>query len=175
MTSALVNGNTVIDFYPSGPPARLFLPDASPAIDVHCVAVGWSSGGYSILPATMDSPPTPSSYPIGDPSYAVSNGSVQMTRTWVTPTPQASVPISITNAQARYVLMQTPSPVNQGKTLFDDVNVAVTAGGGVDQMAWEYSNNINRNSALVASMSAALNMTSGQVDQLFIAAAAVTF
>lgn len=172
MPSALVSNNTVVDFYPYDVPNKITLPDGT---DIHCANIGWSGDGYSILPATYaDSPPDPTSYPTGN-NYSIANGAVSVTRTWITPTPQVVVPKSVTNAQARYVLMQNPSPVNQGKTLFDDIDAAVTAGGGVDQMAWEYSNNINRNSSLVTSMASALNLTSDQIDQLFIAAAAVTF
>ena len=173
MTSALVFNNGVVEFYPGDVPGRIFLPDASPVVDVHCVDVGWSGGGYSILPASYtDTQPAPTSYSIGN-NFSISSGPVQVTRTWVTPPP--SVPPMVTNAQARYVLMQTTSPVNSGKTLLDDADAAVTAAGGVDRMAWEYSNYLNRNSSLVASMATAISLGSTQVDDLFIAAAQITF
>jgi hypothetical protein len=56
----------------------------------------------------------------------------------------------VTNAQARYALVETPSPVNHGKTLLDDVTNAITAAGGADATAWEYANVFSRNSTLVA-------------------------
>ena len=172
MPYALVeNATTVIlPIFEGIIPNPLLLPNGDRILGV---TWPWASqdGVYSILPVQYDASPE-NSQETGR-SYSVSNGTVQITRAWqALPT---AIPQNVTNAQARYVLMQTPSPINQGKTLFDDVDAAVTAGGGIDKMAWEYSNNISRNSTLVASMAGALGMTSTQVDALFIAAAQVTF
>ena len=172
MPNALVFNNSVVEFYPGDIPNPVILPDGTA---VYCADVGWGGNGYNILVASYaDTEPSPASYATGN-NYSIAGDAVSVTRNWVTPTPQIVVPSRVTNAQARYVLMQTPSPVNSGKTLFDDVDAAVTAAGGLDRMAWEYSNNINRNSSLVAAMSAALNLGSTQVDDLFIAAVQVTF
>ena len=180
VTLALINGSAVCAifetalqagyqiaplFLTAGPLSALGPLNADPDSPLHA---------YSIVPVVWDTPPANSYEP--DQSTRVETvvgDHVEITRTWAAN--PVYVPDMITNAQARYVLMQTPSSVNQGKTLFDDVNAAVTAGGGIDQMAWEYSNNINRNSSLVASMAGSLGMTSAQIDALFIASSAVTF
>jgi hypothetical protein len=56
----------------------------------------------------------------------------------------------VTNAQARYALVETPNPVNHGKTLLDANNAITAAGGGADAILWEYANVFSRNSTLVA-------------------------
>ena len=171
MTSALVFNNSVESFYFGDVPTRIFFAHGG---TVDGADVGYSNeNGYSILPASFaDTPPDPRSHPTGS-TYTIANGAVSVTRTWVTPAPQ--VPQSVDNAKARYVLMQTPSLKNSGKTLFDDVNSALMALGGVDFMAWEYSSSVGRDSSLVASMSAALGLKPDQVDALFITASAVSF
>jgi hypothetical protein len=65
----------------------------------------------------------------------------------------------VTNAQARYALVETPNPVNHGKTLLD-ANNGITAAGGADAIAWEYANVFSRNSTLVAR-----RLESGRVHQ----------
>lgn len=183
MTSALVSNGAVVDFYPNGVPNPISFVDGNGLPhQVSCAAVGWVGDGatadFSVLPAVMDNPPQSTSYP--DPSipqaYVISNGQVQVTRTWITPTPQIFVPRSVTNAQARAVLMQTPSPANAGKTLFDDIDAYCIAQGGVINMAWNWVNDFTRNGAMVELvLKGQFGQTDDQIDALFIAAAAVTF
>lgn len=171
MPFALIqSGTTVIPPIFYSLPSWLTLPNGDQVSGLH-EGVITSDGVYSILPAQYDTPPN-NSQETGR-SYSISDGAVQITRTWQTL--PVYVPSQITNAQARYVLMQTPSPVNQGKTLFDDVNSAIIAAGGVDQMAWEYANTLSRDSSLVGTLSSSLGLTSAQVDSLFITAATITF
>lgn len=78
------------------------------------------------------------------------------------------VPDAVTMAQARKVL------VLQGITM-DQVSQAIAAipdatERELAQIDWEYSTQVNRESPLVASISAALGLTSQEVDQLFIQA-----
>lgn len=77
------------------------------------------------------------------------------------------VPPSVTIAQARVAIRRAG--------LFGAVDAACKAAGGEVLDAWEYSNTVSRDSALVASMSASLALTSAQVDALFTQAAAITF
>lgn len=81
------------------------------------------------------------------------------------------VPPSVTNFQARAVLLQMPSPSGTpGRTLFEDVDAALHAAGGVGLQAWEYANDVTRSGPLVASLGSQLGLTPAQLDQLFIAA-----
>ena len=76
------------------------------------------------------------------------------------------VPASVTNFQARAALIAAG--------LFDQVDAAVHASG--DQLAiqaWEYANNVYRQSSLIAQLGAALGLTEQQIDALFITAAAI--
>jgi len=84
MTSALVYNNSVEAFYSGDVPGRIFFKNGG---TVDGATVGYSNAnGYSILPATYtDTPPLPQSYSTGN-SYVISNGTVNVTRTWVTPT-----------------------------------------------------------------------------------------
>ena len=88
--------------------------------------------------------------------------------------PPATVPQTITNAQCRVMLLNTPNPANSTQTLFDVVDAAMKAAGGAELQFWEYANEIDRNGALVSSMISRLGLTSAQVDQMFIQAAALT-
>ena len=93
---------------------------------------------------------------------------------WVPPAAQP-VPPSITNFQARAVLMQMPSPTGQaGRTLFQDVDDALRAEGGVAWQAWEYANDVTRDGPLVNSLGARLGMTPAQLDQLFITGSGIS-
>lgn len=72
--------------------------------------------------------------------------------------------------------MQTPSLVNQGKTLFDDIDAYCKAQGGVTAMAWDWANEFTRDGAMVEQiLKGNVNLTDAQIDQLFIAASQVTF
>ena len=94
---------------------------------------------------------------------------------WAPPAPPPPVPASVTNFQARAVLMQMPSPSGAtGRTLFQDVDDALHAEGGVALQAWEYANDVTRDGPLVNSLGARLGMTPEQLDGLFLAAATIT-
>lgn len=75
-------------------------------------------------------------------------------------------PASVTLAQARVALHRAG--------IFAAVNSAINQAGGEALEAWEYSNTVSRNSALVLAMAAALNLTDAQVDGLFRTAHAIT-
>lgn|SRR5487761_1939692 len=87
-----------------------------------------------------------------------------------TPLPAAPVPIPVpvvTMKQARLALL------NAG--LYPTVVAAVAAltgtAGQAAQITWEFASEVKRDDPLIVSMSAALNLTSAQVDALFVAAA----
>ena len=81
----------------------------------------------------------------------------------------SAVPSSVTAAQARVALLAQPGS-EPGKTLLDDANAACTAAGGDIQIYWEYGTEIHRDSPMLASVAHSLNLTSDQIDALFIAA-----
>jgi hypothetical protein len=90
------------------------------------------------------------------------------------PPPQApAVPQEVTNFQARALLMNMPGSA-PGRSLFQDVNDTLQAMGGVEFQAWEYTTVFPRQSALIAAIAAQLNLTEAQLDQMFIAAAAIS-
>lgn len=81
------------------------------------------------------------------------------------PVPTVVVPQSVTMRQARLQLLAI------GK--LTDVETAVAGMGAEAQIAWDYSSMVGRNHALVAPMQALLGYTEAQMDELFIAAAAL--
>lgn len=83
------------------------------------------------------------------------------------------VPREITNFQARAQLMQVPGSA-AGRTLFHDVNDTLAQLGGLSWQAWEYTTVFPRNSELIATVAAQFNLTQAQIDQMFIAAAAIS-
>lgn len=90
------------------------------------------------------------------------------------PAPVAPVvPSSVTNYQARAVLTVTPSSI-PGKSLFDLVNSAITAQGGLALQAWEYANDVARDGPLVISLASSLGVSKAQMDALFIQAATIS-
>lgn len=87
------------------------------------------------------------------------------------------VPPTITNYQARAQLhaMATVTPsAPVGRTLLDDVNNVIAAQGGLAGQAWEYANDLSRQSPLVLSLASSLGLTTTQMDQFFIAASAIS-
>lgn len=91
---------------------------------------------------------------------------------WVPPPP---VPVSITNFQARAVLLAMASPTGIAeRTLFQDIDDTLRAEGGVGWQAWEYANEITRDGELVNSLGQRLGMSPAQLDQLFIAAGSIS-
>lgn len=83
------------------------------------------------------------------------------------------VPQEVTNFQARALLMNMPGSA-EGRSLFDDVDDALRALGGVAFQAWEYGTVFPRQSQLIATMAAEFNLTEAQLDQMFIAAAQIS-
>jgi hypothetical protein len=79
----------------------------------------------------------------------------------------------VTNFQARALLMNMPGSA-PGRSLFQDVNDTLQAMGGVEFQAWEYTTVFPRQSALIAAIAAQLNLTEAQLDEMFIAAAAIS-
>jgi hypothetical protein len=80
--------------------------------------------------------------------------------------PPPPVPQEVTLAQARAALL--------GAGLFTQVDQAIkNSGNPIAAMAWEYTNMVDRNGALVTSLGPATGLTSAQIDALFIAAAAI--
>lgn len=77
------------------------------------------------------------------------------------------VPPFITMAQARVVLHRAG--------LLSAVEAAVAAAGGEVQIAWEYSQTVSRQSALIAALAPALGLSDATLDQLFRDAAVITF
>ena len=83
------------------------------------------------------------------------------------------VPHEVSNFQARAMLKNMPGS-GQGRTLFDDVDDALEAKGGIPWQAWEYATSFRRDSSLVAAIAAQLNLSDEQIDEMFIAAAAIS-
>lgn len=90
--------------------------------------------------------------------------------TYVAPPPQiapAAVPASVSMRQARQALL------NAG--LYAAVNGAISAmtgtAGDSARIEWEYATEIRRDHPLVATLAPALNLSSAQIDGLFVAAA----
>lgn len=83
--------------------------------------------------------------------------------------PPAVVPDAVTMRQARLALL------NAG--LLTQVNDAIEgmtgAEGAAARIEWEYATSVQRDSPLVADLSASLALTAGQLDALFVAAAAL--
>jgi hypothetical protein len=78
-----------------------------------------------------------------------------------------AVPVSVTLAQARAAIRRMG--------LFDTVQAAVTAAGGEALDAWEYSNQVSRNSTLVTTLAATMKLTDPQLDELFRLADTIVF
>lgn len=75
------------------------------------------------------------------------------------------VPTLVSMRQARLALL--------GAGLLSSVNAAIAAGGEADQITWEYATEVDRNSDLVVNLSQALGLSSVDLDNLFLAAAAL--
>lgn len=79
--------------------------------------------------------------------------------------PVAQVPQTVTMRQARLAL--------SAAGLLASVQTAINAGSDAAKITWEYSSEVQRNNGLVPTMAASLGMTETQIDNLFIAAAAL--
>ena len=96
-------------------------------------------------------------------------------RPLVEPVLQQRVPMSVTNFQARAILMGLPSPAGTaGRTMFQDVDDLMHKTGGVSLQAWEYANEVDRAGPLVASLITKMGMTEARADELFIMAMSVS-
>lgn len=81
--------------------------------------------------------------------------------------PSAAVPESVTNYQARAALLQAG--------LFATVDTMIKTLPVTDPVfqAWEYANNVYRNSPFIVSLGGSLGLTAAQIDGLFILAASI--
>lgn len=87
--------------------------------------------------------------------------------------PASPVPIEITNFQARAVLHGVPGSA-EGRSLFDDVDDALRAQGGMAWQAWEYANTITRNGSLVNAMATQFGISDAQMDAMFTLGATIS-
>lgn len=83
--------------------------------------------------------------------------------------PQAAVPVSISNAQARLMLLSI------GKLADVDTLIAAMPEPDKSQASieWNYSTEIHRAHSLVQSIGVALGLSDAQLDAMFVAAAAL--
>lgn len=85
------------------------------------------------------------------------------------PAAAVEVPDEVTMRQARLALL--------GAGLLDDVEAAIDAmsdpAKAAARIEWDYSNTLRRDHPLVTTLGAGLGLTSGQLDDLFIAAGAL--
>jgi hypothetical protein len=81
------------------------------------------------------------------------------------PASPAPIPQTVTMRQARLAL--------HAAGLLSAVQTAINAGSDDVKITWEYSSEVQRNNGLVPTMAASLGMTEAQIDNLFIAAAAL--
>jgi hypothetical protein len=75
------------------------------------------------------------------------------------------VPQTVTNFQCRAMLIAA--------NLFDQVDAALKAQGGVALQAWEYSATVHRQSPLVLSLAVSLGLTDQQIDAMFVQASQI--
>lgn len=92
-------------------------------------------------------------------------------QTWLdegnTPIEADPIPVYV----PQQVPMWTVRVVLKNNNLFDAAQAAIDASNDEALKAvWEYGNNANRNSPAINSLAAALNLTSQQVDNMFIEA-----
>ena len=73
------------------------------------------------------------------------------------------VPQSVTPRQARLALLEAG--------FLDQVEAAVETIGGATKITWEYATVFLRDDPMIATLGALLNLTSAQIDALFIRAA----
>ncbi len=78
-------------------------------------------------------------------------------------TPEKQVPPTVSMRQARLALLAAG--------LLDDVQAAVEFGDRATQISWEFAATVSREDPLVQTLAKELSLASGQLDDLFIAAA----
>ncbi|MDR1350850.1 MAG: hypothetical protein LBJ59_08785 [Zoogloeaceae bacterium] len=85
------------------------------------------------------------------------------------PEPEPGVPQSVTMRQARLALL--------GAGLLDAVNAAIAGMASVEgkaaQIEWEFAQEVRRDNPLFAALSAQMGLSDAQLDELFIAGAAL--
>lgn len=79
------------------------------------------------------------------------------------------VPQSVSMRQARLALLQS----NLLQQVSDAVNAMTGIEGNKARIEWEFSSTVERNRPLVQNMSMILNLTSEQLDNLFVLAASL--
>lgn len=121
-------------------------------------------GVYGISPH----PPNPIVLPNGDTLF----GAVEDTEFgdykligWYKEAPPPVVPDRVTPRQARLLLLQ------QG--LLAQAEQMIAAMGEEAKITWEFATEITRNHPMIDAMAQTFNLTSEQIDQFFIAAAAL--
>lgn len=82
--------------------------------------------------------------------------------------PPISVPAQVSPYQARIALLQA-GLLSTVETLMSDPGTPAAA-----KIAWEYATVWERNSAFISTLGPSLNLTEGQIDDLFVAASQVT-
>jgi hypothetical protein len=79
--------------------------------------------------------------------------------------PLPVIPSIVSMRQARLALLQS--------NLLETVNTAINQGSEADKITWEYATEVSRDDALVTNLSAALGLTSEQLDSLFTLASSL--
>ena len=170
MITALVYNNSVESFYEGGIPPRIYFKNGGTADGA---AVGYlNENGYSILPVTfVDSgPPQPTSYEdVSKRTYAISGGTVQVTRVWVTP--PAQIPPSCTRAQGLLALLNNGFATPEA-TITTAINAISDSIQQQTAMIKFQAANWYRADPFIESLGGVLGLTSNQIDALFIAAQA---
>lgn len=93
-------------------------------------------------------------------------GAVEVPEPPAPPQPPLPIPQTVSPRQARLALLAAG--------LLDDVEATITAAPRSVQIDWEFANEIRRDNPVIASMAATLNLTEAQIDDLFVAAAAIS-
>lgn len=81
------------------------------------------------------------------------------------PPPVNPVPESVTPRQVRLLLL--------GQGLLDQVEQIIAASDRATQITWEFASEFQRDNPLLLALAQNLNLTEAQVDEFFIAAAAI--
>ena len=81
------------------------------------------------------------------------------------------VPTSIEAWQLKIAMLNTPSKMGHAnKSVLDDANALAASVGGATLIAWLGAPLIERTSPTIASMAPALNLSSADIDAIFVAA-----
>ena len=92
---------------------------------------------------------------------------------WSAPT-QVVVPATVAMWQLKTVLLGMPSKIlGAGHTLLDDANGLAAQVGSAAQLAWNGAASVDRSSPTLEALAPQLGLTPTDIDQAFVAAAAV--